>query len=147
MVKNILISAHSGLRWIVLLLMVITVIRYFIKWRKRATFFKGDKTLFTINLSVLHIQLLTGIVLYFLSDRVQFVSSLMENRGFRFFTIEHAVMMIIAVVLVTIASAKIKRTSDSLKKFSIGFWYTFFALLIILAAIPWPFMKLGTGWF
>jgi uncharacterized membrane protein len=61
----------------------------------------------------------------------------------RFFTMEHTVMMLIAVVLITIGHRQAK--IGNLKK---QFWYYIIALIVIIAAIPWPFRAmLGSGWF
>jgi heme A synthase len=144
---TILQSAHSGFRWITLILLLLTIIRFFIQWRKSSAYKKFDKNLFTINLSAMHVQVLIGIGLYFLSPKVLFSAHTMSIKIFRFFTVEHALMMLIAVVLLTIASSKIKKKNSDTEKFKIGFWYSFIALILILLAIPWPFRGLGTTWF
>jgi heme A synthase len=144
---TIFTSAHSGLRWIALLLLVLTVAGYLVKWQRGADYRKGDRTLFTIMLSFMHIQVLLGVVLYFISPNVQFGSSTMSTKIFRFFTIEHALLMLLAIVLITMASSKMKKKDSPKYKFKTGFWYSFIALVLILAGIPWPFYGVGAGWF
>jgi len=56
-------------------------------------------------------------------------------------------MMIIAVILVTVGSAKMKRKTDGPSKYKTTFIFNLIALLIILAMIPWPFRNLGAGLF
>lgn len=96
----------------------------------------------------LHIQLLLGLILYFTSENVVFKAGWMKVDKFRFYGMEHILMMIIAIVLVTIGRKKAEKQSVPAKKFkTITLWYTI-ALLIIIAAIPWPFREaLGGKWF
>jgi signal transduction histidine kinase len=126
--------------------MLLTVFTYLIKWKKKSAYSKGDKIVFTVNLSAMHLQVLGGIALYFLSPKVQFSGATMSASIIRFFTVEHAFMMILAVVLVTIASSKIKLKPTDEAKFKTGFWFSFIALVIVLLAIPWPFQSYGAGW-
>lgn len=140
-------ASHSGFRWIALILLVLTVVQYLIKWQNSADYQKKDKTIYTIALSLMHLQLLIGIALYFVSPKVQFGAETMSVRILRFFTVEHAFLMIAAVVLFTIGSAKIKKKDESVAKFKTGFIFSLITLLLILIGIPWPFQALGAGWF
>ena len=96
----------------------------------------------------LHIQLLIGLVLYFKSAKVTFIDGWMKDPEDRFYGMEHILMMVIAIVLVTIGRKKAENHIEPAKKFkTITLWYTI-ALLIIIAAIPWPFREaLGGKWF
>jgi len=138
-----LLHAHSGLRWIVLILLLINVLNAFGGYAGKKIVGAGDKKLSLFGLISMHTQVLLGLALYAMSPKVQFSANTMSNSMLRFFTMEHTVMMLIAVILVTIGHRATK--SGSFKK---EFWYYFSALLIILAAIPWPFRTiLGAGWF
>lgn len=143
----ILQASHSGFRWVALLLLLLTTVYYFIKWQKASEYTKIDKALYTITLSLIHIQVLIGFGLYLLSPKVQFGAETMSVRILRFFTVEHVFIMLLAVVLFTIGAGKIKRKSNSKAKFKSGFVFAFIVLLIILAGIPWPFQALGAVWF
>ena len=78
-----------------------------------------------------------------MSPKVQFSENTMSNGLLRFFTMEHTLMMLIAIILVTIGN-RMAKTGNAKRVF----WYYFIALVIILAAIPWPFRtELGAGWF
>jgi NADH:ubiquinone oxidoreductase subunit 2 (subunit N) len=73
----------------------------------------------------------------------------MKNNVFRFFTVEHSLMMLIAIVLITVGHSKAKKATTDEKKFkTLAIFFTL-ALIIILAAIPWPFREvgMGRGWF
>jgi len=59
---------------------------------------------------------------------------LMKDKFYRFFWVEHPLMMFIAIVLITIARGKAKLLNYK----AVG-WLLFIALILILAAVPWPF--------
>lgn len=63
-------------------------------------------------------------------------------RQIRFFGMEHITMMMIAITLITIGSAKAKRkTTDEAKFKTMAIWFSI-ALLLILSSIPWSFSPL-----
>ena len=138
-----LLHFHSGLRWIVLILIIINVINALGGFSGKKVWSEKDKKLSLFALISTHLQTILGLVLYFMSPKVQFSSNTMGNSMLRFFTMEHLVMMFIAVVLVTIGNRMSK--AGNVKRV---FWYYFIALVIIIAAIPWPFRAaLGGSWF
>jgi heme A synthase len=143
---DILVKSHSGLRWVVLALLIGAIINAFTG--KSRTFEKKDKMLSLFAMVFLHIQLLLGLALYFTSPRVKFSDGWMKDASFRFYGMEHILMMVIAITLVTIGYSKSKKQSVPAKKFkTIALWYSI-ALLVIIAAIPWPFREaLGGKWF
>ncbi len=144
---NGLLHAHSGLRWILLLLLVVTVFKSLMKWRSNATFTRGDRQLNLYTLVVTHIQFLLGLGLYLHSSKVQFTAAAMKIPLTRFFTAEHSVLMLLAIVLVTIGYGRAKRMPEDVDKFKSTFRFFTLALLLLLAGIPWPFRNLGAGWF
>ena len=139
---NAFLHSHSGLRWIVLLLIIACVITAMGSLSGKPLSASAKKLSLFALIST-HLQTVLGLVMYFLSPKVQFSSETMKNDMLRFYTMEHILMMFIAVVLVTIGNRQAKAGNG--KKM---FWYYFIALVIILAAIPWPFRtQLGGAWF
>jgi hypothetical protein len=138
---NILLHAHSGLRYVVLALLLAAIFTAYSKWQKADT---GDSKVYLFAMIATHTQLLIGLILYFMSPKVNF--SLIKEKVFRFYSIEHGFMMIIAIVLITIGRARAKKLVGADKHRTVLYFYAM-ALLIILAAIPWPFRNLGSGWF
>lgn len=140
---NILVSAHSGLRWLVLLLLILAIFQTFSR-RGKFGDIKETKSVL-IALIFTHLQFLTGLVLYFISPKVQFSSATMGSSVLRFFTMEHVLLMIIAIVLITMGYSRSKRAP---KPFNVAFNFYLIALVLILVGIPWPFREtLGAGWF
>ena len=137
-------QTHSGLRWIVLGLMIYAI---FNAIRKKETYTKSDRMLNMFAMVSLHIQLVIGLILYFTTSKVVFVKGWMGDDIRRFYGMEHISVMILAIILVTIGHAKAKRASDAVKKHKTVFLYYTIGLILILASIPWPFRNLGAGWF
>ena len=136
-----LLHTHSGLRWIVLLLIIACVI--IAAGAMRRPLSPSAKKISFFALLTTHLQTVIGLILYFISPKVMFSGDTMSNSTYRFYTMEHILMMLIAVILVTIGNRQAKAGNS--KKM---FWYYFIALVIILAAIPWPFRAaLGGSWF
>ena len=144
---NGLLHFHSGLRWIALIALVIAVVSAFMRWKNGSGFGVKGKLLNLITLASIHLQLVIGLLLYFVSPKVQ-LSGMFDNAIVRFYTLEHFVMMIIAIALITIGYSKVKKASKDKKKNRLTFIFFGIGLLIILIAIPWPFREnLGAGWF
>ncbi len=141
---NILVSAHSGLRWIALILLLLAIYNAFTV----KNYEKKHRLVNMFAMISLHTQLLIGLALYFTSAKVQFTEGWMKVALYRFYGMEHLMGMIIAIVLVTIGHSKSKKATESAAKFkAIKLWYVL-ALILILAFIPWPFRTaLGAGWF
>ncbi|RYC71361.1 MULTISPECIES: cytochrome B [Spirosoma] len=140
-----LVHAHSGLRWIALILLLAAVAVAIGKWQGRSGYTDGNRKLYLFTLIAVHTQLLIGLVLYFISPLVNF--SMLSDKLYRFYTVEHTTGMLIAIVLITIGYSRSKRATDpTTKQRLVGIFYGL-GLLLILASIPWPFRIPGAGWF
>jgi len=140
-----LVHAHSGLRWIALILLLAAVAVAIGKWQGRSGYTDGNRKLYLFTLIAVHTQLLIGLVLYFISPKVDF--GLLSDKLYRFYTVEHTTGMLIAIVLITIGYSRSKRATDpTTKQRLVGIFYGL-GLLLILASIPWPFRIPGAGWF
>jgi uncharacterized membrane protein len=144
----VLTHFHSGWRWVVLLLLLLAIVGSFSRWRNGHAFTPADLKRNLFALAAVHLQFVTGLILYFMSPRVQLGSGMMKDSFLRFYAVEHFVTMILAVALVTIGYSKSKRARTDASRFRLGFWFYLAGLLLILAGIPWPFRSgLGGGWF
>ena len=143
-----LLHAHSGLRWIVLVLIIWAIYKATTGWVGKKEYQKSDRLSALFALIFTHIQLLIGFGLYFKSPKVSFESGVMENALLRFYTVEHMSMMIVAIILITFGFSTAKRMEEDAvaKHKRVAITYGI-GLAIILASIPWPFRGLGAGWF
>ena len=140
--------AHSSLRWLVLIFLVVAVVNALMKRNSGAEFGKSDKMPALLALIFTHVQLVLGFILYFISNKVNFQEGFMKDPLTRFYSMEHIAMMLIAIVLITIGYSKSKRQTVASKKHTTILIFYGIGLLLILAAIPWPFRAaLGGGWF
>ena len=139
---NALLHSHSGLRWVVLILLIINILNAY-RAKSGTGLTATDKKMSLFGLIATHVQFIIGLVLYWKSPKVHFGEGMMSNDSFRFFTMEHSVLMLVAIVLITLGNRDAK-TGNAKKMF----WKLFFALILMLLGIPWPFREaLGGSWF
>jgi FtsH-binding integral membrane protein len=138
---NGFIHAHSGWRWIVLILLVSAIFYAFANKNK----YHQKINLFALIAT--HVQLILGLLLFYLSPKVQFSEGFMKNPISRFYTVEHTVFMLLAILLITLGYARAKRASNSGSANKNIRLYYGLGLILILISIPWPFRNLGAGWF
>jgi NADH:ubiquinone oxidoreductase subunit 2 (subunit N) len=143
--NSILTHAHSGLRWVAIILLLLAIVNAF----TAKSFEKKHKMINLFTMITLHTQLIIGLVQYFItSGKVKFFDGWMKEAAFRFYGMEHLMGMLIAIVLITLGYSKSKRgTTDSEKFKPIKLFYLI-GFILILASIPWPFRTaLGGSWF
>jgi len=130
-IKNL----HSGFRYVVFVLVVVAIIQSLLGWLGKKPYTEVNRRINLFALISAHTQLLIGIILYFKSPYVQFNSSTMKIDTTRYFTVEHWVMMLIAIVLITIGHSKAKKKIlPEAKHKTIAIFYLI-AFLVIIGAI------------
>lgn len=148
-----LLHLHSFLRWIALILIVAAFVRSLMGWLNKSAYSSIDNKLSLFSLISVHLQLLIGFILYFISPIVSAgladIGAAMKEPQLRFWTIEHISVMFFAIVLITIGRSLTKRAADDTDKHKKIALFFGFGLLLILMRIPWPFMQIGEGrgWF
>jgi hypothetical protein len=135
---SILKSAHSGWAYLLLLVLAIATINAIIGYFGKKEFGNKDFSLALVGLIVTHIQLLIGLALYFTPENLgRWEGFEMSNSPIRLLLIEHPLMMIIAVALLTIGYSKHKKKIVSNGKFKmLAIFYTL-AFLVVLSRLPW----------
>ena len=132
---------HSYWAYIVLIILVIAVVNAFVGIFKKKEFKSTDLRLGLFTLIVSHIQLLIGLAWYFMSPYFNQLTSntseVMKTKEIRLLALEHPVMMIIAITLITIGWSKHKKKTTSTAKFKTFDIFYGLALLLILSRIPW----------
>lgn len=143
---SVLLTIHSLVRWLVLISLFIAVFRAYKGWHNNGTFTKFDNTIRIATVTTSYIQLVLGISLYCISPVVRYFlnyfKKAVHEREIRFFGMEHITMMVTAIVLITIGSAKVNRQTTDQQRFkTMAIWFTI-ALGIIFSSIPWQFSPL-----
>lgn len=139
---DVVLKLHSYWAYLVLIVLIIAVVNALIKLFGDKEYGAKDFRIALFTLIVSHIQLLVGLVLYFVSPRLQAFSELgmggvMKDAVNRLYLVEHPFMNIVAVTLITIGYSRHKKKLTSKAKLKpIAIFYTI-ALLMLLSRIPW----------
>jgi hypothetical protein len=133
---------HDTLRWLLLLSLAITLVKYLAGWLGNQPWKKLDNVLGIVFTSLMDLQLLVGLVLYFFMSPVTKLAlsdfgAAMKNADLRFYAVEHFSIMLIAAVLVHIGRSKSKKAKTDQGKFKVASIFFLIALALIVAAIPW----------
>jgi len=140
---QIVLVLHNILRWAVLLFGLWTVFsamsgiagkRYYTAADGKANFF------FMLSCDI---QFLLGIILYFTNSWFDTLKApgTMKNAYNRFFSLEHGLLMIIALILVHVGRVSVKKATTPAAKHKRTLLFFGLAIVLILAAIPWPFRE------
>jgi uncharacterized protein YacL len=134
---DIIQKAHSGVAYLALAVLLFAVINALMGVSSKRTFEDKDRKISLFALIFCHIQLLLGLVVYFVSPLGMAAFGDMSNAALRLTSLEHPLVNILAIVLITIGWSKHKKEDSSNGKFKkIGFLYLA-GLLFILSRIPW----------
>ncbi len=127
---SFLLELHGGLRWLVALVAVITIVKFGLGWAGRAEFKGMDRRLMAAFTGLLDVNFLLGaIVLFGLGE------GLVSDR------IEHATTMFLAIV-VAHSSAIWRRSDDSVKKFRNNLIVVAVAVVLVTVGV----IRLRGGW-
>ena len=139
---EILKTLHSYFAYIVLLILILATVNALIGWFTKKEFrFDKDLRLSLFALILSHLQLLIGLIVYFVSANgfkaIQTLGMGGLNSAARLLAVEHPFTNILAIAFITIGWSRHKKTEDSTKKFRrIGVMYGL-GLVLILSRIPW----------
>lgn len=140
---NYTLIIHNILRWAVLLFGLWTLINALSGVFGKRAYTANDNRANLFFMISCDIQLLIGLILYFNNPWFAMIKAnakeVMKDSALRFFAVEHALMMIIAWLLVHVGRSMVKRAGTDAQKHKKSLIFFGIAILIILAMIPWPF--------
>lgn len=145
---TILLSLHNILRWFVIIFATWAVVRAFQGWFGNKTWTPSDNRAGMLYTIFLDTQVLVGLILYFFVSPITTAAlrnfaGTMSNPVMRYFTIEHIGLMLVAVVVAHIGRSLSTKAENVIQKHKLAaIWYSI-SILLILAAIPWPFLQNG----
>ncbi|MEY3432853.1 MAG: hypothetical protein RL131_789 [Bacteroidota bacterium] len=140
-----LLHLHNLLRWIIVILLVLSILKSYNGWKGNKTFSASDAKLWLFTMIASHITLLLGIYQWLLGryGLLTFVKeegvSVMKDPFLRFFQVEHPTSMIIAIILITLGRGMAKKEVSDEVKYKKAFRYFLIAFILLLLAVPWPF--------
>lgn len=134
---------HSYWAYLVLFMVLIASINSLAGFFGNKEYQPKDFRISLFALIVTHIQLLIGLVLYFISPlglksiTNNGMGTVMKDATLRLYAVEHLTVMILAVIFITIGYSKHKKKLVSKPKFKmLAIFYTI-ALVLMLSRIPW----------
>jgi uncharacterized membrane protein len=140
---NFLLILHSVLRWVIILLLVVNILRFL------SATVTNKVALSKWLLIAAHTTLLIGLYQYFAGGsgfaliQQYGMGETMKDSAKRFWAVEHITGMIISIALITVGHISLKKSGNS-KRSAILY---ILALAIILATVPWPFREgIGRPW-
>ena len=134
---NFIQKFHSGWAYLALLILVIAVVSSLVGMFSKREFTATDRKIALIALIAIHIQLLVGLILYFVSPLGFASLGNMADKALRLTSLEHPLINIIAIALITIGWSKHKKLITSESKFKTFSIFYGIGLLLILSRIPW----------
>ena len=135
-------ALHSYWAYLVFIILVIATVNALYKLLSGKEFSAFDFRISLFTLIVSHIQLLIGVILFFVGDYLGVIKEtgmgeVMKNAALRDKIVEHPTTMIIAIALITIGYSKHKKKLTSKPKLKmLAIFYTL-TLLLVVAKIPW----------
>jgi len=146
-----LLHLHSALRYVVVILLVVAILKAFAGWFGNKSYTEGDRKLALFTMISVHLQLVIGLILYFISPVVQSaladMGAAMKDTELRFWAVEHIATNIIGIILITIGYSTAKRASTDKAKFTRTAIFYLIGFILIMSAIPWPWSRVDRGWF
>lgn len=143
---SLLLPIHNILRWVFLALSLWVLLRSILGLSGNKPFSAADKKIGGILLGFAHLQLLIGLILWFISPNVQGaltdMGAAMKDSALRLKLIEHPLTMIIAIVLIQIGRIKTKKAYADSDKHRRTLIYLGIGLVLILSRIPWTSSQL-----
>jgi hypothetical protein len=139
---------HNLVRWLVILAGLWALFRVWTGLLKHSPWTKQDRIAGLVFSTVLNVQFLLGVIVLFMGplhavSAYSNMGAAMKNAVLRFFAVEHPFMMLLAVIIAQVGFSLSKRANTDRAKFlRATICYTISAVLI-LAAVPWPFLKTG----
>lgn len=148
---QVILSLHSLVRWAILIFAIWTLVSAISGLTSKRPYTSGDNKSNLLFMIFMDVQLVLGLLLYFIGpwfDVLKNIGSHMKDSYMRFFGMEHFILMLIAWFLVHAGRTAVKKATVDRVKFKKQLIYFGIAVLLILAAIPWPFRTaVARPWF
>lgn len=130
-----LLHTHTLLRYFILLALIAVVIIALQKWLGKKPYTNADNKVSLYLFIFTHLQLVVGLVLYFVSPNVKFNEFTMKDSTLRYWSVEHIFLMLVAITLITVARIGTRKIADDALKHKRMFIFNGVALLLILVSI------------
>jgi hypothetical protein len=137
-----LLHLHNVLRWIILILLLLSIYKAFIGWKNKMAFSEPVRKLWLFTLISAHLTLVLGLYQWLwgrfgmLKTTLPDGVSIMKDKFYRFFWVEHPTFMILAIIMITLGYRVSKKNIPDEVKYRRALWLFIVALLFILVLFP-----------
>ena len=125
-----LLSIHSILRWLIVIIGVVAIIKFLVGWARKNAFDKMDRGLSSGFSGLMDLQVTLGLLIFFITG--------FGGAGFPMYHIEHLTTMLIAAVIGH-APAMFKKAAN---KHAVAFYAVIGALILVVIGVA----RLPGGW-
>jgi hypothetical protein len=137
----ILVELHAYNRYLLLAALVFVLFRAYSGWLGKKPYEKADNAGSAALLGFAHLQLLLGLILYFVSPRstvaMADMKAAMKDEWLRYFGVEHITVMLLAIVMIQLGRTFSKKATDDTEKHrKLAIYTTLGVLLIVLSLAP-----------
>jgi hypothetical protein len=149
----IVLALHNITRWLVLFLGVWSCVQLWVGHIQHLTWRPINTLLLRVFAYVISVQCVLGFIVYLTPDG--FVNGIlnlgvvvwMKNTILRFYALEHPLQMFIAIAVSHINNYIVRhRLKSDVQRYKVGAWLMLFVILLIITAVPWPFLVHGRPW-
>ena len=132
-----LLHTHSDLRYLILALLLFTFLKALLGWISKADYKSTDNRLAFWTMLLVHLQIVVGFVLYFLSPKVGLanLADSMKDTSTRYYTVEHISLMLLVALLISLGRVFSKKKTLSVQKHKTISIYYGMSLVIILLTV------------
>ena len=147
---EILVALHNIMRWVVVILSVVALVRAYRGWLGKREWVSSDKKIGVFFGAAMDTQMLLGIILWIFGNWgikafEMPVAEGASRMAVLFFALDHALIMVVAVVLVHIGTAMSRKAQEAVNKHKRAAIFFTIAVLLILVAVPWTQRPLFPG--
>lgn len=136
-----LLHTHNLTRWIVLIAAVVAIVLALMGRFGKRPFGKEHRVANLAFVASMDLQLVLGLLLYFVSPLVRValadMGAAMADAALRFFVVEHAFYMIVAVALAHVGAVRVRKAKSDAGRHGAALVFFGLALVLVLAGIPW----------
>ncbi len=141
---TLLNTLHSYNRYLIIIALFWVIFRSWSGWMGKKNYVKADNTASLVLLILAHLQLLLGLIQYFVTSAYTTGGMPISDPWVRYFKMEHIAGMILAVVLIQLGRTFSKKAQLDEQKHKKTALYTTAAAIIITGILAMKGLFLGT---
>ncbi|MCU0353544.1 MAG: cytochrome B [Cytophagales bacterium] len=142
-----LLHLHNLLRWVILILLLVAIVRHWMGMNAKREFSAADKRIDLFLMVAAHITLLVGLYQWAVGpwglEQIRAVGfgEVMKDKVRRFWAVEHLTGMLIGIALITVGRGSFRKVLPAERKHRRALVLFVIALAIIFLSVPWPFRE------